>query len=584
MKTHRAFLFPVLIAALIGIILMLSAREPRYQGRSLINWLQQYYYTGLDQPQRRQEAQQAVLAMPLDKVLPRLLRLVEATDDPVSLWLIDKTGEFRIRFLRWSSSERYSYEDWQRIQWHSAEDFQQLGIAGFEVLGTNAAPAVEELEKLLNEKDRTFNAERCLVSIGKPSEPVYCRALTNQDADIRQWGIDELASVTDDVEVYIARIKDRLNDSSDAVRADAVDDIGIQTTAPELAIPLLVAALNDSSDAVISHAASSLANFGTNALVAFPILTNLASGVGNVASAALRTLTIIAPDKAWPIFTNYLTQGKPGINGALSALTEVMPDKALPIVLARLQSPSITTRREAFGLLRHYPVTSQIDSAMQTVVADSDFDPNLALAAKGFLTDQYKTNHPDAFLFPDEPSYNGKRLGEWLETRIKGGGDLTPAAKDALHQVGTNAIPALLKRLTYVRPPYCFSPFQININAAIGFITLGEQAKPALPELWILMDSTNKEIALTAMIATFGTGSNAIPFLIKGLTNQFPNVRNEAANSLTDGIGKDFLELRRQAVPLFKKLLSDPDEDVRGNATNQLKEIDPATAAKAGIK
>jgi len=63
-------------------------------------------------------------------------------------------------------------------------------------------------------------------------------------------GMDELAAVTDDVEVYVARIKGRLNDSSDAVRADAVDDIGIQTTAPELAVPLLVAALNDSSDLV----------------------------------------------------------------------------------------------------------------------------------------------------------------------------------------------------------------------------------------------------------------------------------------------------------------------------------------------
>jgi len=42
-----------------------------------------------------------------------------------------------------------------------------------------------------------------------------------------------------------------------------------------------------------------------------------------------------------------------------------MPDKALPMVLARLQSPNLAMRREAFGLLRHYPVTLQIDSAMK---------------------------------------------------------------------------------------------------------------------------------------------------------------------------------------------------------------------------
>jgi hypothetical protein len=52
-------------------------------------------------------------------------------------------------------------------------------------------------------------------------------------------------------------------------------------------------------------------------------------------------------------------------------------------------------------------------------------------------------------LFPDEPAYNGKRMGEWLVTCVGGGGDVTPAAKDTFHQVGTNAIPALLKRLAY---------------------------------------------------------------------------------------------------------------------------------------
>jgi len=566
MKTRRKFAFITLALVCAGIALLSLPREPRYQGRSLSAWLQQCNDTPLNETQRLSEAQTAVRAMPVKKVLPQLLELVEARDDPVSLWMIDLSDKFRVQFLKW----------------HSAEDFQQLGIAGFEVLGTNAAPAAEKLAGLLDEKDHTFTAERCLVFIGKPAEAIFCRALTNQDYNVRQWGVDNLASVTDDVAVYIARIKDRLNDSSDAVRAAAVDDIGIQTTAPELAVPLLVAALTNSSSAVGLHAVSSLANFGTNALVAYPLLTNLANGTGNAAGAALRTLIIIAPDKGLPILTNYLAQGKPGINAALRALTEAMPDQALPIVLARLQSPSIITRREAFGLLRRYAATPQIDSAMQTVVADPD--PDLALAAKAFLTDQYATNHPDAFLFPDESSYNGRRLGEWLETRIEGGGDFTPAAKDAIQQMGTNAIPALLKRLVYARPPYCFSPFQINLNAASGFIALGEQAKPALPELWLLMDSTNKDIALTAMIATCGTGSNAMPFLIKGLTNQFPNVRSLAANTLVEGVGDKFPEQRKQAIPLFITLLNDPDKDVRANATNQLKEIAPEAAAKAGIK
>ena len=129
----------------------------------------------------------------------------------------------------------------------------------------------------------------------------------------------------------------------------------------------------------------------------------------------------------------------------------------------------------------------------------------------------------------------------------------------------------------YARP-------EVNFDAVRAFITLGGNTVPALPRLQVLMDSTNQDIALYAMLATLGTGSNAMPYLIKGLTNQFPDVRNEAANILTDGVGDKFPEQRKQAIPLFVKLLSDPDEDVRLNATNELKQIDPIAAAKAGIK
>jgi HEAT repeat protein len=135
-----------------------------------------------------------------------------------------------------------------------------------------------------------------------------------------------------------------------------------------------------------------------------------------------------------------------------------------------------------------------------------------------------------------------------------------------------------------LQPPFGLRAYETNMDAVRGFITLGEQATPALPQLELLMDSTNKDTALFSMLATCGTGSNAIPFLIKGLTNQFADVRNEAANNLTDGIGAQFPGQRKRAISLLVKLLNDPDENVRMNATNQVKQIAPAVAAKAGIK
>ena len=471
----------------------------------------------------------------------------------------------------------------EKTEWHSAIDFQWYGERGFEALGTNAAPAAEELGKLLDQGDRLhlLIISRCLEAVGKPAEPVVCQALTNQSAAVRQWAIGQAASVTDDVGVYLARIKPRLQDSSSAVRITTVEAIGYQTSAPELAVPLLLDALKD--EPVSAHAASALANFGTNALVAVPPLTNLVESKNeSAASAALRTLILIAPQRSLPLFTNFFAHEKPGITDTLRALAGVMPDEALPIILHRLQSPDPGTQSAAFGLLRHYPAMPQVDSAMQAIALDSSSE--LAPAAKDYLTDEYETNHPDAFLFPDEPSYAGKRLGEWLVMRTESGDQMTDAATNAIIQMGTNAFTALFKRLTFMRPAYCYTPNQININAAGGFVTLGKLAKPALPELWKLMDGTNEMIALTAMIASMGTGSNAMPFLIKGMTNSFANVRNLAANALTEGVGDKFPEQRKLTIPLFVKLLTDPDADVRGNATNQLKQIDPSAAAKAGIK
>jgi HEAT repeat protein len=572
MKASHAVLFLISIAILIGIILVLAASGPRYEGRSLTSWLQQCAETPLMETQRLAEAQAAVRAIGARRALPKLVSLVESKEDPVSRWMIAKNHELRTRARR--------PEDF--FAWKSAEDFQQFGIAGFEVLNTNAAPAVEELATLLDQADHSFTAMRCLSSIGRPAESVLCRALTNQDERVRKWSVDGLAAVTDDVAVYITRIKGRLKDPSAAVRETAVDDIGIQTSAPELAVPLLVVALRDSSDAVSAHAANSLANFGTNALEVFPILRNLVESNGsNTASAALKTLVIIAPDESFSILTNSIARGRPAVDDAVRTLADIAPEKALPIVLDRVKSPNPGRRLAAFALLCHYPMNSRIESAMQAVAAGSDIE--LARRAKEILTEKYEKEHPLESEFSGETSCEGKPLGEWLKMHDREG-EYSEAAKQAIRRMGTNAIPSLLKRLVFVKPPFGLPAYEVNIDAMKGFISLGEETKWALPQLQAIMDGTNSQIAIGAMMSSCGTGSNAIPVLIKGLTNQFPDVRNEAACCLSGEFGARFPDQRKLVAPLLVKLLHDPDEYVRRSVTNELKEIDPAAAAKAGIK
>ena len=573
MKPRRACLLVVMLA--IGLLVFLLGREPHYSGRSLTSWLEQCNNTPLNETQKLLEAQNAIRAIGAKKALPTCLNLVAAADDPVSLWVIDKTEKYRDRFLRWKSAENYSYDDWRRSRWHSAEDFEQLGMAGFEVLGTNAAPAVGELEKLLGSQAHTRAAQYCLVYIGQPAEPVFCRALTNQDARIRQWAMDQLAGVTEDVVVYIARIQGALHDPSDAVRTEAVDDIGIQTSAPELAVPLLITALQDHSNAVRAHAARSLANFGTNALVTFLTLSNLVENdSADTAGAALQTLIILAPDRALPLLTNGLAHEMPGANEALKSLQQVDPETAWPLIFQRLLSPATETRRAAFRLLCKYTITPPIAAALQ--IAASDPESTIAEGAKRLLTEQYQKTHPHDSPFGQEPVYAGKTLGEWLQMRGSDGG-LAPAATNAIYLLGTNAIPALLRRLSYLEPPFGLRTEAVNLarrDGMNGLFALGDAAIPAIPQLQSLMDCTNEDTVLYAMVCSLATGTNALPTLAKGLTNRIANVRGEAAHSLAESIAIPCPEYRSEIIALLTKQLSDIDSEVRENIKTYLQEID----------
>jgi HEAT repeat protein len=68
------------------------------------------------------------------------------------------------------------------------------------------------------------------------------------------------------------------------------------------------------------------------------------------------------------------------------------------------------------------------------------------------------------------------------------------------------------------------------------------------------------------------------------MTNQFPDVRSQAASSLTSDLVSQYPEACKQVVPYLVNLLNDPDQNVRLSATNELKELDPQAAAQAGIK
>jgi HEAT repeat protein len=553
-----------LLALVVGCVVVVAARtaEPRYRGRKLTSWLQECSDTPLMETQRLSQAQEAVRAIGAHRALPTLLSLVETKDDQVRTWILE-------------NSERYRLPN---LHWRSAIECQLEGIAGFEALGTNCAEAVEELTKLLDDRQLAFAAARCLDNIGKPAERALCQGLTNQDWQVSHLSVSGLASATDDVEVYLNRVSPRLYDVEPAVRSATVQAIAVQAAAPELAVPLLISALRDTNESVCSEAAAGLAGFGTNALSSISVLTNLvATGTEGQCKAGLKALAIITPGDAVPILSNAVVNGTPQIMGAaLRDLRSIAPELALRMTLHECNSTDARRVLVALAVAGTYNVgTSGIAEALKSAAtsANPEIAHRAVMTMREMLRKQKENGEGGAAVrMPKEPSYQGKPLGEWLTMRRQDW-ELSTNAVEALRGMGTSVVPALLARLTYKDPIFNLDDFDVSMGAATALLALREQAKPALPALAALVDGGEPDLALRAMVATLGTGADAMPCLVKGLTNRFASVRSEAAHFLTEW-GARFPEERKQAISYLTRLLNDTDQRVRMSATNELKELD----------
>jgi hypothetical protein len=229
-------------------------------------------------------------------------------------------------------------------------------------------------------------------------------------------------------------------------------------------------------------------------------------------------------------------------------------------------------------------------------------------------------------LRPREPVYRGKPLSFWLEGYRPSqlGGPEQTNADEAILQVGTNAIPTLLRmarakdsaltlKLVELTQKQRFLRFDYiraserNIQAVHGFRQLSAAAKDAVSEpfhslpqettpaaLGYIGPAAEKSIPVLLRCATNANPmvrGNAVyalgqiqrepdlvvPILLKSLNDPDPGVRGDAAFSV-GAFGA------RQAIPTLLELLDDHLEWTREQAAEALKKIDPVAAAKAGVK
>lgn len=244
-----------------------------------------------------------------------------------------------------------------------------------------------------------------------------------------------------------------------------------------------------------------------------------------------------------------------------------------------------------------------------------------------------------------EPVYRGKRLSAWLlqygtnhwvegHWSVGRKGDLDTQAENAIHQIGTNAIPTCLRIIAtrdspllklVSRFPERWHPFyrlstpEYQFQGAFGLIALGADAKPAVPALIAMLSDSHTEVKYAAVFALSSLGSlaeDALPSLIECLRpDEFgwqgggilglgeihqepervvralvqlldsprnPQKRQQIRANVIMGL-REFAALAKPAVPSLLRLLTDADEGIRGQVTNALLTIDPEAAARAGV-
>ncbi len=201
----------------------------------------------------------------------------------------------------------------------------------------------------------------------------------------------------------------------------------------------------------------------------------------------------------------------------------------------------------------------------------------------------------------EEPSYNGRLLSQWLGDVVLNARSTGPEPYgEAIRAMGTNAIPTLLKWISYERPisqqsadaPATdvhlgavrnrpLTPAERAERSPNAFGSLGTTARPAIPELTRLARaSSDPERAHRCAGALGCIGREAIPSLISLVTNSPPWTRWYAIGELECFASG---QVAAQVVPALIRCLDDTNTyfPVHGEAERVLLTIGPALVVPA---
>ena len=270
-------------AAVATAVWLRPSREPVYEGKRLSEWLDVWMrFPGgsLDTNGSFGHVTRAIQAIGTNAI-PFLLRDMErkelrwlerAKDRAYNLKVMDET-----HLRRWRLSRSAS---------------------GFQVLGTNAAPALERLLVLFDaEGDASDSAVWAVVALGPIAVPDLVKRLRATNCVTRERAAFTLRYIGGPAaESAIPSLVAMLDDTNTLARQNAVRALTYIDRQPERLVPLFRSLLGDSNGVIRMHSAYGLLSFGPSAKEAVPDLLRAANDSDpDVSNAVRQALNQIDP-------------------------------------------------------------------------------------------------------------------------------------------------------------------------------------------------------------------------------------------------------------------------------------------------
>lgn len=394
----------------------------------------------------------------------------------------------------------------------------------------------------------------------KSAVPGLANRLSDPSVDVRVAAAQTLGSIGPDAAGAVPQLEKAMDDSAGIVTLSAFEALGA-IKGP--AVSVLAKRLSD--PAFLPLAAAVLGQMGADASPATSALVKQLKSTDDQEAQfeILVALGSIGPKAAAavPDLMDLAKAGKESSRrGAIYALAKIGDDKAIPVFQANLRNAAdpLLQRVSAWGLVMLDPTNQQyINQALPLL--SSALEDEMPLVRKEAAIAIQKMGSKGASGVP--------ALVKALETS---GSSVQVEILDALAQVGPAAQPALPEAVKLLSSP---DP-TVRYTATYLLGQLGEAAKGATPALEKILegqDEFGQAVAAWALVKIDPTPKHrqqAVPFMIKALEHEVPNVRAQAAEMLgVIGLSNP------QAKAALQKAAQDDDETVRKAAQAALSKL-----------